>query len=127
VSVTGSVIGLRAKFRDVFSLMTACALINALQYVATYIVLRVKGEEIQSLDQMTPPFGIDIFLQDVHGAAGAVLNFFSIFELWYLVVLTFGLAYLAKTSKGMAFAALTPAWVLPLLFRMVGAMFGGAS
>jgi hypothetical protein len=127
VSVTGSIVGLRAKFRDVFSLMAACSLITALQFVATYIVLRVKDEEIQSQDQMTPPFGADIFLQNVHGVAGAILNFFSIFEIWYLVVLTFGLAYLAKSSKGKAFAALTPVWLLPLLLRMVSAMFTGST
>ncbi|HYL34454.1 MAG TPA: YIP1 family protein [Bryobacteraceae bacterium] len=127
VSATGSMVGLRAKFRDVFSLMAACSLIPALQYAATYIVLRVKNEEIQFQDQMTPPFGLDIFLQDVHGALGAVLNFFSIFEIWYLVILVFGLSYLGKCSKGQAFAAMTPAWVLPLLFRIVASMFGGAS
>jgi Yip1 domain len=127
VSLTGSIVGLRAKFRDVFSLMAACSLISALQYVATYVVLRAKGDEVQFQEQMTPPFGVDIFLQNVHGALGAVLNFFSIFEVWYLVMLTLALASFAKSTKGKAFAALTPAWVLPLLIRMVGAMFGGAS
>jgi hypothetical protein len=58
---------------------------------------------------------------------GTVLNFFSIFEIWYLVILVFGLSYLAKCSKGQAFAAITPAWLLPLAFRMVGAMFGGST
>jgi hypothetical protein len=127
VGVTGSMLGVRAKFRDVFSLMAACALIPALQYIATYIVLRVKDEEVHSQDQMTPPFGVDIFLPDVHGVLGTVLNFFSIFEIWYLVILVFGLSYLAKCSKGQAFAAITPAWLLPLAFRMVGAMFGGST
>ena len=127
VSLTGSVVGLRAKFRDVFSLMAACSLIQALQYIATYIVLRVKGDEIQNQEQITPPFGLDIFMQDVHGSTLALLNFFSLFEIWYLVVLVFGLAYLAKSSKSKALIAITPAWVLPLLFRVVGAMFTPAS
>ncbi|MBZ5611803.1 MAG: YIP1 family protein [Acidobacteriia bacterium] len=129
VSLMGSIVGLRAKFRNVFSLMAACSLITALQTIAVYIVLRVKGDEIQSQEQLTPPFGLDIFLQDVHGPLLAVLNFFSIFEIWYLVVLVLGLAYLSKSSVGKAFAALTPAWLLPLLFRMIGMMFagGGAS
>ena len=126
VTLTGSMAGLRAKFRDVFSLMTACALIPALQYIANYIVVRTKGDEIQSPEQLTPPFGIDIFFQDAHGALLAFLNFFSIFEIWYLVVLVFGLAYLTRSSKGKAFAAITPAWLLPLLFRVIGARFSGA-
>jgi len=77
VSVTGSMVGLRTKFRDVFSIMAACSLISSLQYVATYVVLRSKGDEITSQDQMTPPFGLDIFI-NAHGPLYAILNFFSI-------------------------------------------------
>ncbi|MGA2215615.1 MAG: YIP1 family protein [Bryobacteraceae bacterium] len=123
VGAMASMAGLRAKFRDIFSLMAACALIPALQYIATYIVIRVKGDEITSQEQLTPPFGLDIFLQDMHGALLGMVNFFSIFEIWYLIVLTFGLAYLGKSTKGKAFFAITPAWVLPLVLRMVTAMF----
>jgi hypothetical protein len=107
--------------------LLAWSLISALQYAATYIVIKTKGDEIQSPEQLQPPFGIDIFFQSAHGALLAFLNFFSIFEIWYLVVLVFGLAYLTGSSKGKAFAAITPAWVLPLIFRVVGAMIGGTS
>jgi len=128
VSVTGSVVGLRAKFRDVFSLMAACSLISSLQYIATYIVVRTKGEEIQSPEQLMAPFGADIFIQDVHGAALAFLNFFSIFEIWYLVILGLSFASLTGSSKGKAFAAITPAWLLPLVLSMIRARFSpGAS
>jgi len=128
VSVTGSVVGLRAKFRDVFSLMAACSLISSLQYIATYIVVRTKGEEIQSPEQLMAPFGADIFIQDVHGATLAFLNFFSIFEIWYLVILGLSFASLTGSSKGKAFAAITPAWLLPLVLSMIRARFSpGAS
>jgi len=122
VSVTGSMVGLRTKFRDVFSIMAACSLISSLQYVATYVVLRSKGDEITSQDQMTPPFGLDIFI-NAHGPLYAILNFFSIFEIWYLVIFALTLAYLTGASKGKAFAAITPAWLLPLLFKIIGSLF----
>jgi hypothetical protein len=127
VTVVGSIVGLRAKFRDVFSLVAACSLITSLQYVATFIVLKVKGDEITSPEQMTPPFGIDIFVQDVHGVMLALLNFFSIFTIWHFIILGFALAYMTKSSKGKAFVAITPAWLIPLLFRLVGAMFSGGN
>jgi hypothetical protein len=128
VVVTGSMVGLRAKFRDVFSLMAACSLITALQVIAAYIVVRTKGDEIQSPEQLMAPFGADIFIQDVHGAMLAFLNFFSIFEIWYLVILGLSLAYLTGSSKGKAFAAITPAWLVLLLLAMVSAKFSpGAS
>ena len=128
VMVTGSIVGLRAKFRDVFSLMAACSLITALQVIAAYIVVRTKGDEIQSPEQLMAPFGADIFIQDVHGAMLGFLNFFSIFEIWYLVILGLSLAYLTGSSKGKAFAAITPAWIIPLLLSVIRAKFSpGAS
>jgi hypothetical protein len=122
VQVTGSIAGVKAKFRNVFALMSCCSLIPALQSIATLIVLRAKGDEITSQEQLTPPFGLDIFFPNLHGALYALLNFFSIFQIWYLIVFTFGLAYLAKTSKGKAFFAITPAWVLTLVIRVVQGM-----
>jgi hypothetical protein len=126
VSLTGSIVGLKAKFRNIFSLMAACSLITALQTIAVYVVVRTKGEEIQSQEQLTPPFGLDIFLQNIHGPLLALLNFFSIFEVWYLVILTLSLAALSRSSAGKAFFALTPAWLLPLALRMIQAMFSPA-
>lgn len=123
VSVMGSMTGARAKFRNVFSLMASCSLIQALQSIAAYVVIRAKGDEIHSVEQLTPAFGLDIFLQDLHGALYALVNFFSIFEIWYIVVLTVGLATLARSSKGTAFVAITPAWVLPLLIRIISNAF----
>jgi hypothetical protein len=118
----GSIAGVRAKFRDMFSLMAACGLITALQAIATVIVVRTKGDEITSQEQLAPPFGLDIFLQNIHGPLLGLVNFFSIFEIWYLVVLTIGLAALAKTTKGKAFFAISLSWVVPLIIKVVQAM-----
>jgi hypothetical protein len=126
VSAMGSIAGLRAKFRDIFSLMSAAALIPALQYIAVYIVVHAKGDEITSQEQLMPPFGLDIFLQNIHGALFALVNFFSIFEIWYLIVVTIGLAALAKSSQGKAFFAITPAWLIPLILRVIQGMFQGS-
>ena len=116
-------LGAKAKFKELFSFMAACSLISLLGGIAGYIVVRAKGDEIQTQQQMTPAFGLDIFLHDGLGAAPlAILNFFSIFEVWYLIVLTVGVAFLAKTSKGKAFLAITPAWFVPLLFKILGAL-----
>jgi hypothetical protein len=127
VGLVGSMLGMRAKFRDVFSLMAACSLIPALQAIANYVVIRAKGDEITSQEQLMPPFGLDIFFQDVHGPLLVILNYFSIFQIWYLIVLTFGLAYLTKSTKGKSFAAITPAWLVPLFMRMVQSMLQGTT
>ena len=124
VNLTCSMAGVRTKFRDVFSLMSGCTLIVCLQTIATLVVLRVKGDEITTQEQMQPPFGLDIFIP-AHGVLLAVLNFFSIFEIWYLVILGLALAYMTGSTKGKAFFAITPAWLIPLIFKIIGSFFGG--
>ena len=123
IMVSCSILGMNVRFRNVFSLVAACSLINALQYIAAFIVIRSRGDEIQSAEQLQPPFGLDIFLGDLHGPLFAIVNFFSIFEIWYLIVLGLGLAYLTGSSKSKAFVAITPAWVIPMLMRVVGSLF----
>ncbi len=118
-----SIMGVRTRFRDLFSLLAACGLIQLVQSIAIYIVLRVKGDPIQSQDQLTPPFGLDIFFQGAKGVPYAILNFFSIFEIWYLVVLIFGLAYLTGTTRSKTLIAITPVWLIPLVFKLIGAAF----
>jgi Yip1 domain len=123
IKVMYSIMDVRPRYRDVFSLLAACSLIPLLQYIATFVVLHAKGDAITSQEQLTPPFGLDIFFQGSKGVLFALLNYFSIFQIWFLVVLVFGLAYLTKTSKTKALIAITPVWLLPLIFRLLGAMF----
>jgi hypothetical protein len=86
-------------------------------------VVRAKGDDIQSVAELMPPFGLDIFVPEgASKALLATLNFFSIFEIWYLVILAFGLSYLAGCSRGKAFGAITPVWVVSLLFSVGFAM-----
>lgn len=123
VMLTASMMSVRVKFRDMFSLLSACSLISAVQIIANYFVLRAKADEIGSMQQLQPPFGLDIFFSDLKGPLFAILNYFSLFQVWYLVMLALALSYLAGTSKGKAFAAITPAWLIPLLFKIVGSLF----
>ena len=123
VKVVYSMMGTKTRFRDLFSLLAACSLIPMLQYVASFFVLKAKGDPITTAEQITPPFGLDIFFSGVHGPAFVLLSFFSIFQIWFIVVLIFGLAYLAGSSKTKAFIASMPAWLVPLAFRLVGSLF----
>jgi hypothetical protein len=68
------------------------------------------------------PLGLDIFIPAT-GALGGLLNFFSIFMIWYIVMLGLTYAHLAKVSKGKAFFATSGAWVLFMVLAVVGAAF----
>jgi len=121
--LTGSMMSLKVRFRDMFALMSVCSLINCVGILASYFVLRAKADELSSVQQLQPPFGLDIFFSDLKGPLFAILNYFSIFQVWYLVMLTLALAHMANSSKGKAFAAITPVWLIPLLFAIVGSLF----
>lgn len=123
IMLMASMMSVKVKFRDVFSLLCACSLIYTLQIVASYFVLRAKADDIGSMQQLQPPFGLDLFFGDLKGPLFAILNYFSLFQVWYLVMLALALAWLAGTSKGKAFTIITPVWIIPLLFKIVGAVF----
>ena len=123
IAAACAVMDIKATFPKLFTLVAHCGLINAVQAVATYIVLHLKRDDIQSLKQLAPQFGLDLLLGDnANKQLAAMLGYFSIFQIWYLVILALGLAYLSGTTKGKAFAAITPVWVIGLLMR-VGVSF----
>ncbi len=116
-----SVLGMRVNFRDLFSLVTHGSLIGMLQSVAGYVVLRLKGDEVQTMNELQPAFGLAlVFHEGVSKPMLAVMNYFSIFNLWYIVVLSLALAALAGTSRARGFVAAAPSWLLGLLI-FVGA------
>jgi hypothetical protein len=118
-----SVLGMRATFRDLFSLACHGSLIGMLQTVAGFVVVRMKGDEIQTVEELQPSFGLGLFFHEgVSKPAMAVLNYFSIFTLWYIVILSLAVACLTGSSKGKGFAAAAPAWLIGLLF-FVGISF----
>ena len=51
------------RFPDVFNLMAHVGLINAVQMMAHLLVLREKGE-LTSVKEITPSFGLEMFLAD---------------------------------------------------------------
>ncbi|MBI4876428.1 MAG: YIP1 family protein [Acidobacteria bacterium] len=118
-----SVLNMRASYRDLFSLSAHCSLISMLQVIAGFVVVRLKGDDIQSMEELQPAFGLGLFIHEgVSKPVMAVLNYFSIFTIWYIVILSLALACLTGASKGKGFAAAAPAWLLGLLF-FVGISF----
>ncbi len=122
--VACQVMGIPAKFKELFNLISMASIIKAVNALAAFLVIKLKGDEIQTMQDLSPPFGLDIFLPDGTGKVLlAAVNFFSIFQIWYLIAIAIGLAAFTKISKGKAFAAITPIWIFPLIFVIGGAFF----
>ena len=119
-----AVLDIKATFHKLFTLVAHCGLINAVQAVAMFVILSLKRDEIQSVQQLIPHFGLDLLLADgANKQLAALLGYFSIFQIWYLIILALGLAFMAGVPKGKAFAAITPVWLLGLLMRIGTSFF----
>ena len=115
---------LKPKFPEIFTMLCHGTLIQALAAVAGFAVLKLKGDDLNSVADLRPAFGLDIFLHEgLPKPLLATLNYFSIFNIWYIVVIAIAFATLAKTTKGKAFAATAPNWILGWFFAVLGSFF----
>ena len=119
-----SVSSVNASYRSLFNLIAGCSLIQMLAAIASVIVLKMKGE-VTSMAELRPALGIDIFLpQGTNKYLAALLGYFSIFELWWIVMMVLVFSHAFRVKPGKAFLVLLPLLVISLLFRLVSAAFG---
>jgi hypothetical protein len=124
LSASCAVMSIDSRYRNNFSLIAHGGLIGAIGYLAAFFVIRLKGNDIQSMQELRPGFGIDLLLPEgTDKILFGVANYFSIFTLWYIIMLTLTFAALTGKSKGKAFAAITPIWILGMILATVGALF----
>jgi hypothetical protein len=123
MTLLSNMMDVKTKFKNIFTLLAYCGLISVLHLIASTIVVLAKGDQIQSMQQLQPPFGLDLILTETSKPVWAILNFFSIFMIWYLVILVFAYSYMTGASRSKAILAITPVWVIPLMFTVLGAMF----
>jgi hypothetical protein len=117
-----AVLSVSVRFPALFTLVAHIGLINVMQMLAHYFVLRGKGE-LSSMKELVPSFGLEIFLsEDAPKLLAGLLSFFSIFTLWHIVMLAVGVAALAQISKGKAFLVTSPNWMLGLVFAMIASL-----
>lgn len=118
-----AVLQVKTKFLWLFNLIAGCALIQGIQAIATLLILKFKGE-ITSTAELQPAMGLDIFMPEgANKMLTGLVGFFSVFQVWYFVMIVLIFAAAFKVSKGKALAVVSPLIVIGLLFRIVGAAF----
>lgn len=122
--MTCSVLGMQTNFLQLFNLTSMAGIIKVIAGIAMAAVLKMKAASIETAEELSPAFGLDIFLpDDTNKYLRAFLNYFSVFEIWFIVVLALAVAAMYKVSKGKGFGAVTLVWLLPLLMALAGAVF----
>jgi uncharacterized protein YneF (UPF0154 family) len=117
-----SVLDVKAKFMQVFTLVCHSGLILSLAQIAGAIVIHLKGE-LQSLKELQPSFGPDMFLpEDTSGVLIGFFKCFDLFHLWYYVVLVAGISAMFKITKGKALGVALPILFLTFIFTMASSI-----
>lgn len=118
-----AVMSIEVKFRWLFNLVAGCSLIQLLSSIAGLVILKAKGE-VSTMAELRPALGLDIFMPEgANKYATAFLGYFSVFEIWWIVMMVLVFSAAFRVSKGKAFAAIVPLILLSILFRIVGAAF----
>ena len=118
-----AMLDVKTSFRRMFTLVSYCSLIPMLQGIAATVVVKAKEGQLSSMQQLQPPFGLDLLFTETSKPVWAILNYFSIFTIWYLVILALAYSFMTGASRTKAIMAITPIWVLSLLFSLLGAVF----
>ncbi|MBV9406365.1 MAG: hypothetical protein JO211_13550 [Acidobacteriaceae bacterium] len=112
-----------AKFGWLLNVVAGCSLIQSLATLASALILKGKGE-VSSMAELQPPLGLDIFLPEgTNRFLMALAGYFSLFEIWWLVIIVLVMSHAFRISKGKAFGMVLPLVLLDIVFRMVGAIF----
>jgi hypothetical protein len=117
------VMGVQARFGALFNLVAGCGLIQSLGGIAAALILHFKGE-VSSMAELKPAMGLDIFMPEgTNKFLVALGSSFSIFQIWWVVMIALVFAAAFRTSKGKGFAAALPLWAVGLAFSLLGAAF----
>jgi hypothetical protein len=123
LAAISSVMGVKATFRQLFNLVSGCALIGMLEQIAVIVILKAKGD-ISSVAELRPPMGIDIFLSEgTNKFLLAFLGYFSIFQIWWIVMLVLIFAAAFRVTKGKALSVVAPMVLLGLAWRLAMTAF----
>ena len=118
-----SVLDVKARFGQLFTIVCHCGLVLSLASIAMAIVVKMKGE-LQNIRELQPSFGPDMFLpEDASGVLVGVLKCFGLFHLWYYVVLVLAIAAMFKVTKGKAFGVALPVIFLMMLMSIIQGLF----
>ena len=118
---TGSVLAVRGTFREYFNLVSGLSLISLLALIAATVVLKTK-QEITSMAELQPALGLDIFMPEgANKYLTAFLGYFSLFEVWWIVMAVLIISHAFRVPKGKAFTVVLPLILLGLIFKVVTA------
>ncbi|HYK83437.1 MAG TPA: YIP1 family protein [Gemmatimonadales bacterium] len=123
-----SLFGIEAQYRVLASVAAYTSIMYALQLIAGFAVLSVRGvETITSPLDLQPAFGLDLFAPGTTGYLGALLRGINVFSVWGGVLNGMGIAVTHRTTPRTGYAAAALALVVTVLLVSTLALLQPAS
>ncbi|MDD3643424.1 MAG: YIP1 family protein [Candidatus Krumholzibacteria bacterium] len=122
VNITVNLASGRSGFKKVLCLMQFAGLIGVVEQGLRLGILHMKGiETIESSGDARVSFGMAAlpWFSEAGNFARAVMDSLSVFQIWYLIVFTLGIAAIFRISRGKAVAATVVVWVISIALLML--------
>ena len=117
------ILDIRVSFRNLFALIAQCSFITFLQELTIFLIISLRGDSVETVSDLSPKIGLDLLITNLGKPLMLILNYFSVFNICYILVLTIGLSIIGKCSKPRAFVAAIPSWLLPLIIGLGTLLF----
>lgn len=122
VNVTVNLASGRSGFTRVLCLLQFAGLIGVVEQGLRLGILRMRGiENIESMGDARVSFGLAALpgFSETEGFVRALLDSLSLFQIWYLIVLTLGIAAIFGISRARALPATVVVWVISVVMLML--------
>jgi hypothetical protein len=126
VNVVVGLVSGRSSFKKCLSILGFTGLIGLLEQIIQTVIIHAKGvTSIESSADVKAPLGLAALFPESEGFARILMDSLSIFQIWYLIVLTFGISLVFKIDKKKAIFPTILVWLISIVFLWIGSLFGG--
>jgi len=122
INVTVNLTSGRSGFTKILCLMQLTGLIGVVEQGLRLGILHARGiDTIESMSDSRVSFGLAAIpaLSETGNFARAVMDSLSVFQIWYLVVFTLGIAAIFRISRGKAAVSGIVVWVISVALLML--------
>lgn len=125
-NVTANLVSGKSSFKKMLSLLTFAGFVGLIEQSLKMLILHMRGiENITSRDDLySVSFSLNRFIES-DGILRAVLESFSIFQIWFLILFTIGVSVVYEIDRSKAIVPTVVVWVLGVLGIMLQGLGGG--
>ncbi len=128
VNMIVNLVSARSDFKKILSLVCFTGLIGTLEQIIAAIIIHARGiEEIESRAESTVSIGPLALMPEAGGFVAALMQSLSVFQIWYYIVFTLGVAAIFRISWKKALVPAATLWILGVLAALLTQKLSGMS